>query len=167
MSYINPIRVFALLAARGVGWDAIRGGKGFDIGDCMALCSGMPRKQFHAGLVVYGKDDSQRTASDLYGAILNEAARLKIKEKWRDKPKYLDNMVRLAIIELRNPLKRANATKRDDGAFGDGMDFVRAKELGIQPSEFSRTWGGRYYAIWAIGHEWANSAYNHIDSMQR
>lgn len=152
---MNPSRVFALQTTKASSNDSIPGGTTeVDQATAAGLCAGMRRECYLAGRLKWAGDWS--VANELEHRLWLLAVDICNKERWRV-PKgreMLRKMAGLAIAEMADPIRYKT-------------DIAKAKWLGIDKSNYSRVWNGRYNLIYRELDDLAGRAFSYIMMKQR
>jgi len=152
---MNPAKVFALMSQRTPNPDAIPGGvSGFDIADASGLCRNMPRHWYLAGRLKWAQDWT--VANELEYALWMRTTKLAVAEKWKIKKGALQlrKLAGLAIAETADPANWKTVEKK--------LSFTEMTD-----SSWYKRWGKRYEAVFQIiDDQWANAAYQYINSKQ-
>ena len=152
---MNPARVFALQSQRIGDHDNIPGGiTEVDQSVASALCSGMRRECYLAGRLKWAGDWS--VANELEYKLWIYAVDICNREKWRVQKgrEMLRKMAGLAISEMAEPGRYKS-------------DTIKANWLGVDKSNFSRTWSGRYNLVYQELDDMASRAFSYVMMKQR
>jgi len=116
-----------------------------------AFCAGnMDQRWYDAARLKYSLDWS--TANALEYAVWLEAALIANREKWKIPTgrEYIRKMAGLAIAEMAEPRRYR-------------YDVIKTAWLGCDPAQWTKVWGKRYNAVFAIPNDWASEALRHVE----